>query len=201
MKLLHGSISPFVRKVNVTLHELGLSHLVQRIPSAVSATQPNPDVVRHNPIGKIPTLVLDDGSSLYDSTVICEYLASRAGDQRLFPGGAERWRALRLNATGDGLVQAGILARGELAREPGRRWDAIYTAQWAKVEKCLLQLESEATALATDPTIGEISVGCAIGWLDFRVKDFEWRSQHPRLANWFDRIRSRPSFEATMPTA
>lgn len=201
MKLLFGKISPFVRKVNVTLHELGLSDQVERVPCTVSATQPNPDVVRHNPIGKIPTLVLDAETSLYDSTVICEYLAHKAGNQRLFPDGEARWHALRLNALGDGLVQAGILARTELSRAPEQRWQALYTAQWTKVENCLHRLEEMAPTLALEPSIGEISAACAIGWLDFRVTDFDWRAGHDRLAQWFAGIGERPSFRATAPSA
>jgi glutathione S-transferase len=116
MKLLYGVVSPFTRKVTVTLHELGLAERVELIPSPLSATPPNANVVAHNPLGKIPTLILDDGEVLYDSILICEYLAHLSGDARLFPAGPDRWRALRLNALADGLLDAGILARIETTR-------------------------------------------------------------------------------------
>lgn len=200
MKLLHGTVSPFVRKVMVTLHELGLQDRVALEPVTVSATAPSPTVVAHNPIGKIPTLILDNGEALYDSTVICEYLASLAGDIRLFPAaGDARWQTLRLNTLADGLVIAGVLARNELGREAAKRWDAVYQAQWTKVENCLKTLEQQAHLLADTPTMAEISVGCAVGWVDFRVTDYDWRTGRPRLAAWFDRIRERPSFQASAP--
>lgn len=201
MKLLYGKVSPFVRKVTVTLHELGLHDQVERVPSLVSATQPNPEVIQHNPIGKIPTLVLGDGSALYDSTVICEYLARSVGDKRLFPETEARWHALRLNALSDGLLVAGVLARNEVARAPELQWQAIYTAQWTKVENCLHRLEELAPTLTLEPTIGEIASACAIGWLDFRVTDFDWKAGHARLADWYARIIQRPSFQSTMPSA
>lgn len=201
MKLLYGSVSPFVRKVTVTLHELGLAERVDRIPSPVSATEANPNVVAHNPVGKIPTLILDNGESLYDSIVICEYLAHLAGDSRLFPAPPALWRSLRLNALADGVVQAGVLARNYASGPTEVHWETLAKAQWAKVHNCLSRLEVEAAQLAAEPTIGEIAVACAVGWVDFRVPEIDWRAGRSRLASWFEQVSRRPSLQMTVPKA
>lgn len=200
MKLLYGPTSPFVRKVLVTLHELGQADSITLLPCTVSATAANPDVVAHNPIGKIPTLLLDDGSSLYDSTVICEYLAVNAGDHRLFPAVPKRWRALRLNALADGLITAGVLVRNEAGRPAEKRFEAISQAQGAKVRNCIASLGVEAPRLETEaPAIGELAAACALAWLDFRMAEVNWRAEQPELAKWYERIAQRPSLQRTLP--
>jgi glutathione S-transferase len=200
MKLLCGPTSPFVRKVLVTLHELGRANSVELVTCAVSATAANPDVVAHNPIGKIPTLLLDDGSSLYDSTVICEYLAEQAGDRRLFPDAPRRWRALRLNALADGLIIAGVLVRNEAGRPADKRFEPIAQAQLTKVHNCVARLGVEAPTLERDaPTIGELAVAGALGWLDVRMTEMNWRDGRPELAAWYECVAQRPSLQHTLP--
>lgn len=202
MKLYYGALSPFVRKVMAAAIELGVKGRLERVPSPLSAIQPNAGVVAVNPIGKIPALELDDGTPLYDSGVIVEYLDHLAGGGKLIPPvGPERWRALRVNALADGLLEAGVSARVETTRPEGMQWDVWIGAQRAKVTQCLDRLETEVAGFAAAPTIGEIAAGCALGWLDFRLPDVAWREGRPKLAAWYEGFAARPAMTATAPKA
>lgn len=200
MKLYHGALSPFVRKVMVAAIELGLDHRIETVASPLSAVQANPGVIAVNPIGKIPALETDDGTPLYDSPVIIEYLDHLAGGGALLPpAGAARWRALRVNALADGMLEAGVLARVETTRPAERQWPEWIAAQRAKVTNCLDRLEAECAAFTPAPTIGEIAAGCALGWLDFRLPDIAWRESRPALAAWYAGFAARPAMTATAP--
>jgi glutathione S-transferase len=203
MKLYFNSASPFVRKVRVVARETGLDSKIEEIPTAVSPIQPNADLARANPLTKIPALVADDGTTLFDSPVICEYLDSLHAGRKLFPaGGPARWSALRLQATGDGVLDAGILCRYEDVIRPKEfQWTGWTDGQKAKWHAGLDLLEREASTLGGEPTIGSIAVACALGWLDFRYGADNWRSTRPQLARWFEQFSARPSMQATMPKA
>jgi glutathione S-transferase len=190
--------SPYVRKVMVCAHELGLVDRLQLVRSVAAMLTPNAQLMQDNPLSKIPTLVLDDGVALFDSAVICEYLDDLAGGA-LFPRqGAARWQALRWQALGDGLLDALILWRNE--RERALPLAALVDAFEVKVAACLRQLDAQAQALADAPlSIGQVAVGCALGYLDYRFDALAWRHGAPRLADWFSGLRARPSFQATEP--
>ena len=200
MKLLFGAVSPFVRKVMVTAHELGLADKLEKVPSPLSALQPNAQVIAANPVGKIPTLVLDDGTSLFDSVAICEYLESLAGTSRIFPAGPARWRALRLHALSDGLLESAMGARFETTGRPAEhQWATWPPVLMTKVTNCLDRVDAEASTFSEEPTIGEIALGCTLGWLDFRMPELDWRSGRPKLASWYELMTQRPSMTATVP--
>lgn len=207
MKLRHSPTSPFVRKVMVAAYELGLEEKIERIPTRVAPTQPNADVVRDNPLVKIPALTTDDGLVIYDSRVICEHLDTLAGSGKLFPpGGKPRWLALRQQALGDGILDAGILARYEALRPREHQWQDWIDAQMRKVRGALSALEMEcesgdlaATADNAPLLIGHIAIGCALGWLDFRYPNELWRERHRRLAAWYDGIAQRRAMGETAP--
>ena len=189
--------SPYVRKVMVCAHELGLVPQLRLVRSVAAMLRPNPEIMAVNPLSKIPTLVREDGSVLFDSVVICEYLNARAGGT-LFPEGEPRWQALRWHAFGDGLLDALILWRNEREREVPLQ--PLLEAFELKTRASLRMLDAEATALATEPfSIGQVTVGCALGYLDYRFDALGWRAQAPRLADWFDALCRRPSFQATRP--
>jgi glutathione S-transferase len=202
MKLAYSSASPFVRKVNVSAEELGLANRIENVATKVLPTEPNRDYGKAAPLMKVPSLTLDDGTVLFDSIVICEYLDSLAGGNRLFPGsGDARWRALRLHALANGILDAAVLTRYETFLRPeGLRWDAWTQGQLTKVDQGLDELEAEAGAFKS-LNIGTITVGCALGYLDFRFADRNWRGTHPKLAGWFDEISKRESFRKTVPKA
>lgn len=204
MKLLFAPTSPYVRKVMVCAH---LTHQVDQIELLDSAAHPiNRDdrIAAFNPVAKVPTLVLEDGRPLFDSRVICEYLASRAGDDTLFPAvGPKRWTALMQQALGDALLDAALLARYEVAARPAEvQWPAWRQAQLNKVEACLTSIESMAKDLAIDsPSIGEVTLGCALGYLDFRFPELEWRKGRPGATRWDEAFQRKAAMQATRPPA
>ena len=201
MKLHWSSASPYVRKVNVCAEELGLASRIENVPTKVLPSEPNRDYGKVAPLMKVPSLELDDGTVLYDSIVICEYLDSIAGN-KLFPAaGPARWKALRLHALANGILDAAVLARyeGFLRPEP-LRWDAWSQGQLSKVDQGLEFLERNVADLK-GIDIGTIAVGCALGYIDFRFADRGWRQKHPKLAAWFDEMSKRDSFRKTVPKA
>ena len=200
MKLMHGKLSPYTRKVMVAAAEKGLTSSIEIVPTAVGQGKINAELMALNPTGKIPTLLTDDGESLYDSLVIIDYLDELQPSPLLIPkSGVERRRALRLNAAADGLLLAGGLAKIESGRAPEKQWPEFQTAQWAKVLKCLEVLDHDIKSDETRLTIGEIAAGCALGWLDARAPEEDWRARHPGLAAWFATFGARPSMTSTKP--
>lgn len=196
MKLHWSPRSPFVRKVMIVLNETGQLDQVQCVRSAVAmAAEPSPAVLADNPLGKIPTLVLEDGTALFDSRVIGTYLAERAG--MLQPAAAERFRQLRWEALGDGMTDILLLWRIERARE-GKADPVICAAFETKVRATIARLDAEAGQLSATPLgLGQIAIFCALGQLEFRWPGTGWREAFPRLAAWFAGLEARPSFAAT----
>jgi len=203
MQLHYNAASPYTRKVLVVAHETGLSARIGLLVRRMTAVDPDPDLNRDNPLGKIPCLVLDDGSALYDSRVIAEYLDGLHDGPRLFPpAGPERWTALRRQAAGDGIMDAAVTTRYETFQRPAeRRWPEWIAGQQAKWRRTLDALEAEADRLGGVVDIGTVAIGCALGYLDFRFPDEGWREGRPALAAWFERFAARASMTATAPAA
>ena len=199
MKLHWSPRSPFVRKVMVFAHERGLAERVTCVRTVAATAKPHVELMQDNPLSKIPTLVLDDGTVIYDSPVICEYLDVLGEGPRLFPNepGA-RLTALRRQALGDGFLDMMVLLRDERMRaHPSDMHQSSAATRKAAV---LNSLEREAPALAAAPFgIGHIAIGCALSYLDFRYADEDWRKDHPRLASWHATFAARPSVRATEP--
>jgi glutathione S-transferase len=197
---LHSNVaSPFARKVRAVAIETGLAGRIEELDRRVTPVQPDPAIVRDNPLGKIPCLVTDDGTVLYDSRVICDYLDGLHDGERLFPpSGPARWTALRRQALADGIMDAGVLARYETFLRPEeRRWPDWVDNQKKKFRRALDALEAEDLGETLD--IGTIAIGCALGYLDFRYAAESWRASRPKLAAWFERFAERPSMAATAP--
>src|SRR5579885_2830805 len=200
MKLRHNPASPFVRKVMVVAHELGLASRIELLDTAVSPVTANATLAAENPLMKIPALVTDDGQVLFDSPVICEYLDSLAGGGKICPTGKARWTALRQQALGDGILDALILCRYEVAARPEDKRFAGWTeGQMRKAHQGLAALEQED--LSGPRTIGHVTAGCTLGYLDFRFPDDGWRRRHPKLAEWYRAVEALPSTQATRPPA
>lgn len=199
MPSLHWSPkSPYVRKVMVCAHELGIVDRLTLVRSVAAMLRPNAALMQVNPLSKIPALVLDDGRTLFDSAVICEYLNDTAGGS-LFPSrGDAKWQALRWQALGDGLLDMLILWRNE--RERDHPLAALLSAFELKTRTTLVQLDHEAGSLAEAPfSIGQVTLACALAYLDYRFDALGWRAEAPRLAAWHARVATRPSFVATAP--
>jgi glutathione S-transferase len=199
MKLYWSSRSPFVRKVMVFAHECGLADRITCERTLVTMTRPNTGLLPVNPTGKIPTLVLDDGSVLYDSTLICEYLDSLHGGRRLFPeAGPARWTALRRHALGNNLLDNLVPWRNETLRPQPQQSPETLAAFELKARNAVAALEREADELAADPVgIGHIAIACALGYMDFRFAGLGWRAGHGRIARWYDAFAQRPSMIRT----
>ena len=197
MKLHWSPRSPFVRKVMVFAHETGVVNRLNCVRTVVAMKAPNAALLPDNPLSKIPTLVLDDGTALYDSGVICEYLDTLHAGPFLFPAqGPARWAALRRQALGDGLLDFLLLWRHEREREtPSRQLlDAFAT----KFDAVLTSLENETAELDAAPFgIGHIAIGCGLSYLDFRFRDLDWRGSYPKVAAWQAAFAHRPSARAT----
>lgn len=196
MKLLSYPTSPFARKVRIAAFEVGLTHRLEIVDANPLAD--DGVVARHNPLGKIPALVLDD-RTLVDSPLICAYLDTLHAGPKLHPEGD--WRALQLQALGDGMMDATVLRRLETTRPESLRsayWIARYEAA---VQRTLLELATHVSALPDTVTIGTITVGCALWYLDRRYAELGWRERAPNLATWFDVWNTRPAAAATAPPA
>jgi glutathione S-transferase len=199
MKLHWSPRSPYVRKVMVVAHELGLADRFERVRTVAAASKPLPDLMRDNPLSKIPTLVLDDGTAIYDSPVICEYLEHLHGKPKLFPTEAKaRLTALRREALGDGMMDFLLLWRGEKMRPAQEQSKALLASYPIKLASTLDALEREVPALEADPlSIGHIAIGVALSYVDFRFAPENRREGHPRLTAWHETFAARPSIRAT----
>ena len=197
MKLHWSPRSPFVRKVMIVAHEVGLTDRLECVRTVAATTKPHPELMHDNPLSKIPTLVLDDGTVLYDSRVICEYLDDLHDGPKLFPAPPERDRAAPPGA-GRRALDLLLLLRNERERsQPSPVHVAAYST---KKQSVLESLEQEADGLAATPfNIGHVAIGTALSYLDFRYADEDWRTPpaHRKLAS--PEFCARPSVRATEP--
>jgi glutathione S-transferase len=196
MKIAYSPASPYVRKVMACAIARGIADKIEIWK--IGTTDPLLKTV--NPLSKVPTLVTDDGMALYDSPVICEYIDSIGPAPALFPApGPARWKALLLQALGDGIMDASQPRRREIAlpQDEGRTsWIAL---QRGKVDMAIAALEADAASLGDLATIGDITIGCALGYLDFRFAHEPWRVAAPKLAAWYARVGALPPLADTVP--
>lgn len=202
MKLYYSSASPYARKCWIVALEAGFGERLVTVPTAVTPHAPDAAFAQKNPLVKIPVLEREDGSLLYDSAVICEYLDAQAGAGLFPPAGEARWQALRRHALADGIMDASLLARYEVLYRPeAQRWAAWIEGQYAKIDNGLDAFEREVDALEGGFLIDAIALVCALGYLDFRFAARDWRAGRPRLAAWFAQCAQRESVRRTFPTA
>ena len=202
MTLFHNPASPFVRKVRVLLLETGQQDRVTLQACMPTPITPDADLVQGNPVGKIPALRLADGSVLHDSRVILDYFDHQHVGNPLIPrDGSARWRRLTLASLADGIMDAAVLVRYESALRPTEKhWAPWLDEQRNKIRRAVAELEQDAIAeLASHFDIASISVACALGYLDFRHPDLQWRSANPQLAAWYAEVSQRPSMQQTQP--
>ncbi len=199
MKLRHSPASPFVRKVKIVAEMLGLADRIEM--QDADTVVPEAAFLAQNALGKIPTLVLDDGSTLFDSRVIVEYLDHLAGGGRVLPKEPKaRFAALRLQALCDGILDAALLIVYEgRFRQPEMRLQTWLDRQQDKIDRALAVLEAAPPALSDVPDVGQITLACALGYLDLRLAS-AWRKDHPKLVAWLDQFAARvPAFARTKP--
>lgn len=196
MKLAFSPASPYVRKVTACAIKRGLSDKIERLKIGTT----DPALLQFNPLSKVPTLITDDGACLFDSPVICEYLDSLGSAPRLFPApGPARWKALTQEALADGILDATQPRRRELTlpQDEGRK--GYIALQQGKVARAVAEFEKQAGSLGNLDTIGEITIGVALGYLDFRYANEPWRPGHPKLEAWYAKVVKMPPLAETMP--
>jgi glutathione S-transferase len=197
MKLYFAPNSPYARKVRILAAELGQLDAIEHIFQMPRDNSTGFWDV--NPLGRVPTLITDEGTPLYDSPVICDYINTVFGGAFIPNSGARRWEVLRRMALGDGMLDAAIPLRTELLMEKALQAGEVIERHDAALRRVLASLENE-TLDAEALDIGSIAIACAIAWIEFRIPSFSWRSQAPNVAQWFDRLSQRPTFQATKPS-
>lgn len=202
MKLFASPTSPFARKVLVLLSETGQLGDVEIVAAGGNPIDPGTMPRDLNPLGKIPALALGDGQPIYDSRVICRYFDDRA-NAGLYGAGDTTWQLLTLEATADGILDAAILMVYEARIRPNdKQFEAWTEAQWRKIQTALDALEASwiDTLTAENINIGQIAVGCALPYLDFRLADHNWREGRTKLAAWEAEFAKRGTMIATIPS-
>lgn len=202
MKLYHSPASPFVRKVCVLLHELNRSDAVELATVTTTALASDETLKAANPLARLPALERPEGTTLYDSRVITAYLNDLYGGG-LYPQTSARWDTLTLEATGDGIMDSAVSMAYEVRLRPEQTQSTEWIeAQWGKVARALDVLNARwISHLSGSVTMGHVSVGCALGYLDLRHGARNWRQGNDALAAWFADFESRPSMQATLPPA
>ncbi|HET6308378.1 MAG TPA: glutathione S-transferase N-terminal domain-containing protein [Rhodopila sp.] len=196
MKLYYSPTSPYVRKVMACAIIRGLDGRIEKHTSNPHASPA--DLVADNPLSKVPCLVTDDGLSLFGSQLICEYLDSLGEELPLFPDhGAVRWRALKFQSMGDGILDAAVPCRGEQGKPQEAARDAQIARYKAAISRSVDALEADPPHKHVD--IGSITVACALGYLDFRFAADPWRPAHPKLAAWYEAFVQNKGIAETAP--
>ena len=198
MKLFGSTRSPYVMKVFVAAHELGVRDQIALHPVVVSKTTTDDAVAAVNPLGQVPTLVLDSGVVLYDSLVICEYLDALKGPGRLVPAlGEARWDVLTRHALGQGLADVLTTLLNEHKRVDDPLHPTYVRAFEAKIQRSLGALDGLCTEwIGRDFDLGHIAIATALAYADFRFSTLEWRAAYPALANYYAPLAGRASMQA-----
>ena len=200
--ILHWSPrSPYVRKVTIAAAEMGLQDRIRTVRTVAGGTTPHAELMLINPLGKIPTLQMPDGTALYDSPVIIEYLDTLHDGPKLHPTTwPDRLTALRRHALGQGMLDTALPLLAEGLRPPERQSEPHKQLWRTKLVACVTALEPEAEALSASRfTVGHLAIGVALAYLDFRFASLAWRDGHPKLAAWHETFNARPSVQANMP--
>jgi glutathione S-transferase len=196
MKLAFSPASPYVRKVTACAIKRGLNDKIERLKIGTT----DPALLQYNALSKVPTLITDDGTCLFDSPVICEYLDSIGSAPKLFPpAGPARWKALTQEALADGILDATQPRRRELTLPLDEGRKGYIALQQGKVTRAIAEFEKQAGSLGNLDTIGEITIGCAVGYLDFRYANEPWRPGHPKLAAWYEKVVKLAPLAETIP--
>jgi len=204
MQLFYAPPSPFARKVRAAIIELQLQDSVELVLTQVVPGKLNvPYTQQHNPLGKIPALATLDGDTIYDSTVICEYLNSQSIQKHLIPAnGRSRWQLMTRHSLAHGICESAVLLRYETFLRPEQhQWQGWIDDQWSKIDRALNWFGENEKQWQGDIDLAQITLACGLAYLDFRTPDHPWRSTHAALGQWYDSIIQRPSFAQTLPTA
>ncbi len=202
MKLYYAPTSPYVRKVMILLEETGQLGDVELINVATTPVAASPELLAKNPLAKVPALERPDGPTLYDSRVITAYLDARAGG-KLYSTGPRRWETLTLEATADGILDAALLMTYEARLRPeDKQMPEWVEGQWDKIARSVAALNTRWMSHLQGPLdMGQISVACALAYVDFRHDARGWRQGNDGLSTWFKEFESREWMQSTVPPA
>lgn len=197
MKLFSSPTSPYARKARILIIELGLEHSVEIINTV---PMENPvDLQASNPIGKVPALVLDNATALYDSPVVCEYIDARNGNRFLAATGEARWDNLRRQALGDGVIDASFNRTMERLKDDNMQ-SQMWLGRWkSAIARGVTEIEKDVADKSDRFDLGDITAAAALGYLDLRHGDLDWRKGHDELAAWFETVSKRRSVSQTVP--
>tara|TARA_Y100000052_G_scaffold27547_1_gene36141 strand:+ start:5913 stop:6530 length:618 start_codon:yes stop_codon:yes gene_type:complete len=198
MKLFFSPTSPYARKVRIVLRETGQLETVEETPANALA-EGAADMIG-NPLSKVPSLLRDDGSTLFDSPVICEWLAAQAPDCELIPADGEaRWSCLRRQALGDGVLDAAFSSVMETKRADAEQ-SAHWMTRWRNaILRSVAEMEKDVAGAGDRFDLGDITYACALGYLNFRLSDIDWAAMYPGLADWYQARAARSSMVETQP--
>lgn len=198
MHLRYSPASPYARKVRVLALETRLHEVIDLIETRPADREAGFEA--ENPLGKVPSLLTDDGMALFDSPLICEYLDSAHGGTRMVPVATPgRWHVLRLQAVGDGIMDAAVAIMTNNRRPEDERSAGLVQRETDRIGVAADWLEAHAEELAGDFNLGQIAVACAFGYLDFRFPDLAWRPGRERLSRWYEEVCRRESMQQTAP--
>lgn len=198
MRLYRSLASPYARRVRVVIDELGLADQIDEVD--VDPYDPPADFLAINPLSKVPALVTEQGEALPDSNLIISYLFTRGHGLAALPSGARRWAALRRQYLAEGIIDAAVASTNEKRRPEGIIYQVFLDRQAAAIRRAVAKLDEEAVDLSQDaPTTAEITIGCALGYLDLRMPYLEWRKGHEALAAWYAQFAERPAMQKTAP--
>jgi glutathione S-transferase len=197
MKLYFANTSPYARKARMVILEKGLVDQVETVFQ--NPFDESPDLKKANPLGKVPALVTDDGNTVFDSPVICAYLDSLSPETRLIPVDGARWNVLTAEALADGILDAAFSIVME-RRRPEDQQSSMWLERWqAGIQRTISAVDADLTPFVGDLTLAQIALGAALGYLDFRLPDIDWRAANPAISAWFANFRTRPAMKATDP--
>jgi len=197
MKLYYSTTSPYVRKCLIAAHELGLADRIEITPIVTLPTAHNAELMQRNPLCKVPTLMLEDGTAIYDSRVIAEYLNAQAQGS-LIPAGDGRWEVLVRQSLADGILDAALLMRYEAVLRPKEfQWTSWSQTQEEKVRGAVRHFEATARDWADRIDMGTIALASALSYLDLRFAELKWRDTAPALESWLASFSERPSMRET----
>ncbi|MDP6993619.1 MAG: glutathione S-transferase N-terminal domain-containing protein [Woeseiaceae bacterium] len=201
MELFFSPTSPYVRKVLILANEIGIADQIEFIDRHPHPVDRDPSIVAKNPTGKVPTLLLDDGTALYDSRVICRYLASLSTGPTMYPTAAsDLWQVLTLEALADGLLDAALIIYYETFERPKDQiWEDWLAGQWEKIDSTVDEYERVLDNYTGQVNAATIAIACTLGYLDFRFEDHLWRPGHAGIQAWYEEFAKRPSMQATVP--
>lgn len=199
MKLYFANTSPYARKARVVLSEKGLEDRVDAVFQ--NPFEDSPELTAANPLKRVPALLTDEGRAIFDSPVICAFLDDIGDGPSLIPGDASRWSVLTGEAMTDGILDAAFAIVMERRRDEPQRSE-MWLGRWSDaIDRTLDTVEQNLSPFKGDITLTQIGLGCALGYLDFRLPDLAWRPNRPSLEAWYEAFAQRPSMQSTVPPA